>query len=85
MVLTGTPQKNKNKMNELIDEIMFKLLATSDHPDKEWLENRLTEGLNDLVDVYGLYRENILLDELTSDTEMGRMSFSEWLESMGND
>ena len=33
-------------MDKLINEIMFKLLATSNHPDREWLEKHLTEELN---------------------------------------
>tara|TARA_R110000765_G_scaffold217178_3_gene321811 strand:+ start:177 stop:389 length:213 start_codon:yes stop_codon:yes gene_type:complete len=67
-------------MDKLINEIMFKLLATSNHPDREWLEKHLTEELNGIVDVYGSYREHVVLDEIMSHTESDRMSFSEWMK-----
>tara|TARA_R110000803_G_scaffold153384_1_gene218301 strand:+ start:2109 stop:2348 length:240 start_codon:yes stop_codon:yes gene_type:complete len=69
-------------MKKLVDEIMFKLLATSIHPDREWLEGRMSEGLNDIVGEYGLYIEHTVVDEITSDIDLNRMSFSEWLVDM---
>tara|TARA_R110002020_G_scaffold468544_1_gene692917 strand:+ start:599 stop:886 length:288 start_codon:yes stop_codon:yes gene_type:complete len=41
------PIENKNpiEMGKLADEISFRLLATKDHPEYEWLVKRLEEAL----------------------------------------
>jgi len=35
------------ELDKLVDEISFKLLATRDHPDYEWLKLKLKDKLKD--------------------------------------
>jgi|TARA_R100000541_G_scaffold55428_1_gene64311 hypothetical protein len=41
---------NEEEINRLADEISFRLMATKEHPDHEWLVGRLRKAQNELAD-----------------------------------
>tara|TARA_B100000900_G_C20134883_1_gene535550 strand:+ start:384 stop:545 length:162 start_codon:yes stop_codon:yes gene_type:complete len=41
---------NEEQINQLADEISFRLMATNKHVDHEWLVGRLKDARNQLAD-----------------------------------